>query len=393
MRRSEKTAMKRQVTIRLDVLKNDRHQITPEGYLVCDAAVTRAGVFDYLDAQGKLTRELRPPEEVFAPESLATLALQPITFHHPASERVDADNVRQVQVGVTGENVAHDDQFVNVRVKITDKSVVEYALERRRNDKSVELSCGYSADVVPMSGEHPKEGRYDAVQKNIRYNHVSIVPAGRAGENVKLKLDAQQKEKSMFKFIRKAMKLDGFTMDAIEADVPAEAQGILGRLSAKLDEAVDVIRDYAARIVELTKKNDEAQAKADTLSEENKKLKADVSSLSDPTGEKIQKIIADRRALETVAGKVSVKADGLSDQAVKVAVIQKQAPEFKADGKSDDYINARFDAVVELLDAAAKDGSSAVLAQVIRDARSAGTQGTVDHRSEFIKKSQELANK
>ena len=380
--------MERQVTIRLDALKNDRHQITPEGYLVCDAAVTRTGVFDYLDERGKLIRELRAPEEVFCPASLATLALQPITFLHPARQRVDADNVREVQVGVTGENVTHDDQFVNVRVKITDKVVVDYALARRKSGKDVELSCGYRADVVAVSGEHPVEGRYDAVQKNIRYNHVSVVPEGRAGAQVKLKLDAQQKEKSMFKFIRNAMKLDGFAMDAIEAEVPAETKGILDRLAAKLDEAVEVIRDRGAQLIEARKKADEAQAKADTLSEENKQLKADL----DPAGEKIQAIIADRKALEEVAGKFSIKADGLTNQGLKVAVIAKQSPDFKADGRSEDYVNARYDSVVELLDAAAKEGGQNALAQVIRDARGATTQTTVDHRAEFIKKSRALSD-
>ena len=95
--------------------------------------------------------------------------------------------------------------------------------------------------------------------------------------------------------------------------------------------------------MELTKKGDEAQAKIDTLTEEVEKLKTDNATLSDPAGEKIQKIIADRKALEETAAKVDVKTDGLSDKDVKVAVIQKQSPEFKSDDRSDDYINARFD--------------------------------------------------
>jgi hypothetical protein len=206
-------------------------------------------------------------------------------------------------------------------------------------------------------------------------------------------LDAKHKEKtmSMITFARKALKLDHFHMDAIEAEVPAEAKGVLDRLSAKLDEAVEVIRNGAAKIVALTKKADEAQAKVDTLEEEVGKLKADNATLSDPAGEKIQAIIAGRKALEDTAAKVDIKCDGLSDQAVKVAVIKKQSPEFNADGRSDDYINARYDSVVELLDAAEKDNGCAGLAQVIRDAKAAGTQTKVDHRAEFIQKSQELA--
>jgi hypothetical protein len=385
--------MIRTLTFKLDALKNDRYQITDEGFLTCQASVTRAGVFDYLDDSGKTVRELRSPEEVFAEDSLATLRMIPVTFQHPQAKRVTVDNNRQLNVGLTGEVVTHDDQFVNCTVKILDKAVVAYVLDRHGQGKDVELSCGYDAEVVSIAGEHPTEGHYDAVQKNIRYNHLSIVPRGRAGANVKLKLDTKRKEKHMFKFIRKALKLDGFAMDAIEAEVPEQAQSVLAHLGQKLDEAVEVIKERGARIAELTKKADADQAKIDTLTEEVEKLKTDNAALSDPSGEKIQAIIADRKALEDVAAKVDVKTDGMTDQAVKVAVIEKQSPEFKADGKSADYIDARFDAVVELLSAAEKQNGTEGLAQVIRDAKDAGTQTKVDHRAEFIKKSQELAQK
>ena len=75
-----------------------------------------------------------------------------------------------------------------------------------------------------------------------------------------------------------------------------------------------------------------------------------------------------------------------------MAVIQKQSPEFKAEGRSDDYINARFDSVVELLDATEQDGGKTALGQLIRDAKDAGSRTTVDHRADFIKKSQEWAD-
>jgi hypothetical protein len=385
--------MIRTITIKLDAIKTDRYQVTDQGFLTCQANVTRAGVFDYQDDAGKTVRELRAPEEVFAEESLSTLRMIPLTFQHPEQKRVTVDNNRQLNVGVTGENVTHDDEFVSVAVKIMDKAVVGYVLDRHRQGKDVELSCGYDAQVLPISGEHPTEGHYDAVQKNIRYNHLSIVPRGRAGHNVKLKLDQKQKESVMIKFIRKALKLDGFAMDAIEAEVPEQAQGLLERLTAKLDEAVEVIKERGARIVELVKKSDADQAKIDTLSEQVEKLKADNAVLSDPAGEKIQAIIAGRKALEDVAAKLDVKTDGLTDQAIKVAVISKQSPEFKADAKSADYIDARFDAVVELLTSAESQNGTAGLAQVIKDAKAAGAQTKVDHRAEFIEKSRQLSEK
>ena len=45
-------SMKRELTIKLDAERNDRYQVTPEGFLTCQASVTRAGVFDYKDDAG-----------------------------------------------------------------------------------------------------------------------------------------------------------------------------------------------------------------------------------------------------------------------------------------------------------------------------------------------------
>jgi hypothetical protein len=56
---------------------------TPQGGLRVKAHLTRAGVFEYETTEGKSIREYRPPEEVFAAESLATLSDAPITVEHP----------------------------------------------------------------------------------------------------------------------------------------------------------------------------------------------------------------------------------------------------------------------------------------------------------------------
>ena len=77
--------MIRNFTLKLDAIKNDRYQVTPEGFLTCDANVTRAGVFDYKDDRGQTIRELRSPEEVFAPGIPCHALFDP--GHLPASGR------------------------------------------------------------------------------------------------------------------------------------------------------------------------------------------------------------------------------------------------------------------------------------------------------------------
>ena len=340
--------MRRQIDFKLDALRSDRYQVTTEGFLTCEAAVTRAGVFDYRDETGKLIRELRPAEEVFSKESLASLRMIPITFLHPDELRVTVDNNRNLSVGMTGENITHDDQYVSCMVKITDKHVVAYVLDRHRQGKDVELSCGYDAEILPSVGKHPKDGHYDVVQKNIRYNHLSIVPKGRAGENVKLKLDTRKKERAS---------------------------------------------DPSDKIAGLTRRIDAFQARIDALESQVKALRAENSTLADPAGDRIQRIVKERIALETAAARLGIQTDGLSDRAVKVAVIRGRFHQFRADGRSDDCIDARFDMVVEMLDDEEKANRSMGLAQVIRDARGAGVRPVVDHRAEFIRKTQELVDR
>ena len=57
---------------------------TPEGFLTGRAIVTNVGVFTYRNKDGGITRELRPPEEVFAVDSLNSLKLKPVVNNHPS---------------------------------------------------------------------------------------------------------------------------------------------------------------------------------------------------------------------------------------------------------------------------------------------------------------------
>lgn len=54
-----------------------------------------------------------------------------------------------------------------------------------------ELSCGYTLDLDETSGVTPDGEHYDAVQRNIRYNHLAIVHRGRAGVS-RLNMDGDQ---------------------------------------------------------------------------------------------------------------------------------------------------------------------------------------------------------
>ena len=103
--------------------------------------------------------------------------------------------------------------------------------------------------IVPVYNKAEKRW---VLMTQIRYSHVSIGPAGRAGEQVRLGSDtsspfdtsSHHKEGNAVpvKFKRKAMKLDAFSMDEIDVRIPDEASAIRDRVSARLDEPIEVIQ-------------------------------------------------------------------------------------------------------------------------------------------------------
>lgn len=151
---------------------------TPEGYLICvDSVLARTGSQTYrknelfLDGDDSEIEVGRNPEEVFAPETLASFENKPITVEHP-HEDVNVENYKDYAVGFVRDvkKGKFDGQDVILgTLVITDKD----AIEGIENGEHVELSCGYDCDI--------EDGDDGYQQKHIRGNHVALCEAGRAG--------------------------------------------------------------------------------------------------------------------------------------------------------------------------------------------------------------------
>ena len=387
----------RDFTLKLDARKSDKYEITSQGFLVVDANLTRAGVFDYYDKDGKLTRELRSPEEVFKQASLDSLKFAPLTKFHP-KEMVDSNNAKRVQIGSIGENIVRKGDFVSGAVVINDKKEVDEILTKWDKGEEVELSMGYDAEVVDVAGEHHKDGNYDKMQTNILYNHGSIVTKGRAGSQVKLIMDAEDEatklseekqsklkkktEGTKMKFKRDSIGVGKFKVDSMLEEIDDSAKGVVMTLSGKLDEAASIM-------VDMKKGTDELQAKHDESVEAGKTLQAKVDELSDPTSAVVQAMIKARTDLEGIAGQVDVKTsheDGKlkEDKALRLDIITSVYPEFKGDGQSEDYIKSRCDAIVEGL-AAEKDSKAAATLGAFRsDAENTKGKKKVEPRDNYL---------
>lgn len=159
---------------------------TPQGFLRAPGNVTRAGIFEYQHPDGSKTRELRPPDELFRPETVASLRGAPVTLGHPPGGRVDPENARGLSRGFASDSVRRDGHFLAAdEITVADAEAIAAA----ESGEQCELSCGYECRVDATPGVW--EGQpYDAVQRDIVFNHLALVPKGRAGRDVRLRLDA-----------------------------------------------------------------------------------------------------------------------------------------------------------------------------------------------------------
>lgn len=326
---------------RLDYGTIGKVKRTPQGGLLVDANLTRTGVFPYRRADGSVRRELRLPEEVFKADSIATLAAAPLTEQHP-NELVTPRTFKDVAVGTVGESPRRDGKFLAAAVRVQHEDTIG-KVER---GELREVSCGYTCRLEKTSGEHEGE-RYDAIQRDIEYNHVALVHKGRAGREVSLRLDAaEQVESSEDKSTRRLDAGDRETrtmktmrIDGVDYEVGTTAfEQALERQQKRLD--AELAEGKAAR--------DKLQGQLDGLTKERDDIKKKLDAATDPTA--IAEAVKARVALEADARSVlgdETKFDGKSDREVMLAAIRHDDDKFQADDKtSADYLRGRFESLV-----------------------------------------------
>lgn len=327
---------------------------TPEGYLQGVIRATCAGVFRYLGEDGKtVDRVLRSEAEVGDPASVASANSKPVTLRHP-NESVTIDNIAKYEVGFTGTDAYFDGIDLWITITITDKKAIE-AIE---SGKVAAVSMGYDVASIEVNEDPLNNWRgteYNKIQHGIRYNHLALVYAGRAGESVEITVgdsideiinnktaDAQSaKDSAMKKII-----IDGAVYECDEA-VAAKLSGLEKQLadsaSAHKAELDKVTAEKDAKVAELDKmtaERDAAQAEIKTLKEKQ----LDDAAIAKKVDEKIALVEKAK-----VYG-CEVKAeDSVLD--IKKAVIAKAfGDKMDLTDKSEDYVNVAFDSACIHLD-------------------------------------------
>ena len=386
---------KLQRVTRLDSIKVDETYYTSEGFLIDHPIVTTVGIFEYMNPDGSIRRELRLPEEVFAPESLASYKGKPIIVTH-RSGRVTTDNVEKETIGTILSEASKDGENVRAEIVIHNTDALKTGLR--------ELSLGYDLDLDETPGEWNGQP-YDAIQRNIRVNHLALVSAARAGEQARLNIDEKENltggpemeqnktdsglspeelEEAIADFIAKKNAAttstdgdaatgeptpapDGEVTTTVNPEEQANDEDVVQSVKERRDRrdaetasnsketALETITQQDADIDALLKLIEQLRAERDFAGANADGNDADCGTVQkDGDESKSQSLNLDSAAIDRlVASKIDViriadqlHLDGVDVMSVKdgkKTVIKSVYPDMRLDGKSDDYIDALFD--------------------------------------------------
>jgi hypothetical protein len=304
-----------------------------------------------------------------------------VTREHPP-ELLDATNAPAHTKGWTGPSVTREGDFVRVGVKVTDGALVEEIVRGERR----ETSSGYRCDLVMQPGTWNGQ-EYDAVQTNRRYNHLAIVRAGRAGHEVRIRMDAAERiphhDHKEDLPMETTVTIAGVNHPASPALAAAVASLLtqqrtdgetIDSLKKQKQEAMDKAAGLQKKIDEMESENTDTKAAFD-----KEKARADAAdaALEKAKGERmdaatIEKLVADRVALVAKVAAIvpaDVKLDGLTVRELQVETIKAVFPKLGSTlaERTDDAIATIFDTA--LAEAPNRVDASRQIADAARQAR------------------------
>lgn len=342
----------------LDRSEGNKVSRTAQGFLRVDGYVTKTGVLKYRTADGKVIKQLRDPREVFNSDSLETLKSLPVTLRHPP-KLVTPKDVKQYMVGYSSDEVSKSGPKLKTQLTITD----EAAINSVESGETIELSCGYECELDEAPGTYDGQ-EYDFVQRNIKYNHIALVDKGRAGPDVRILMDAAEDstvyiQDDLSESTQEETKMEKVMIEGKEFEASPELAAALKahmEKMAAMQSELDGMKEKAPAMDEMKKDKEAMQAKMDAMSADLEKAKTDLKANMDSVDEKAieAKVRARFSLIETAKRFVAkdAKIDEMSDVEIKKAVIKSDLPNVVLDGKSDEYVAASFDYIVERTKAA-----------------------------------------
>ena len=339
-----------------------------------NVVLAKAGIISYR-RDGKIVRELLPPEELKKAAAIDSAIGMPVTDEHPA-QMISPENYKDYLKGV----------ILTAQIEDSDKEVLlsgDEAIYDSSLDAAIEsgekreVSTGRIVDIDPTPGIWDGQ-RYDAIQRELRFNHSAHTVSGKAGPGVGARQRFDSNE-------------DVLIMDSNDADDPdgGTAGGKKGegmnKKTYRSDSGDDIsVTEEEFNILMAAKKRKDSgepepkpvekePGKGDSNSEGKKEVKTEDSNVAllqarldaqDALIKELKKengtfenrmdsAIKERSRLERLAGNIipDVRLDSLSNRDIKLAVVSEKLPfnkEVKIDEIPDVRVDAQFEAAVDL---------------------------------------------
>ena len=174
--------------------KPSMRTIDDNGFLhVALTPISKATVNPYLGSEIPFAKEhgfdpekiyyaLRPADELA--KAADTFNGLPLLLEH---HEINAENpAKEYVVGSVGTDAVFENPYLKNSLTVTDAQAIGYI----EDGQAAEISCCYSYEPDFTSGEFTEvdgsKVHYDLIMRNIKGNHVALVPEGRAGHDVKV---------------------------------------------------------------------------------------------------------------------------------------------------------------------------------------------------------------
>ncbi|MGL5734508.1 MAG: DUF2213 domain-containing protein [Beijerinckiaceae bacterium] len=319
--------------------------VTRDGYVSGMAKVSRAGnVQQYKGYELQLTGEdanktfgvYRDPEVVFNEDSMLSLVGRPVTRGHPPYG-VDATTWKDLVVGNMGGKVVRDGEHVVAPMAIMDATAAKEVMDGARC-----LSAGYTVGLTKCDGVSADGTPYQFKQSGeLRFNHVAYLPDNnpRAG-NTRIGDNADNWGASpvtvsdkggLMAELRKIM-VDGLQVETTDAGATA------------IEKLTKTISDMGAKVKAAEEEEEKAKAKMDAAIAAKDAL--DAAKL---TPVQIDAMVSARVDLVGKAKAIvaDFDASGKTDADIRKAVVVAKLGDAAIAGKTDAYIDARFDILAD----------------------------------------------
>lgn len=341
--------------------KDTKREYSDEGFLKVPARISRVGVQSYLakemgvkDKDPKAVINVyRPEEEVFSDVALSSFASKPVTNNHPP-ELLTSKNSKHYSVGMSSAEVVKDGIYATTILNIFDDDTI-----KQIESGKVELSNGYTADIEWVQGVTPAGEQYDAIQRNIKGNHVAVVERGRAGSACRVADFLPDTGDEII--------MAQVTIDGVDFEVSDQVAQAVEKQLAKLTDAEEAVKETKSELKKKEDEEEEAKKKAKSTTD-SLQAKLDDAVTRIPSSETLDALVSERAKLVDDALKLQsdFKWEGKDSDTIRKEIVELKCPAVKVEDASVDYITSRFDALLESIETNPQQSVTDAMSQQVK---------------------------